>query len=247
VLATAVTSRDGAWHGDSDDALVTEYVEPASAANTIPTPGGPRRESARRESRASALVHRALRSVLSSSLSGARATNVSCTVLAADGSCNPDALAINAASASLLVSGVTCQPVAAVRVSLIGGACVLGPPAGRRAGTPSGTVDLLYAGARDGVAMMDCAATSGHVVSASQMGEMVWAAENAILPLLDAQEEFAHSAAQTNKRDARLDDDGLEPALHTRARAVVGPLLAEVALDAVPGRSRLDAVRDAAM
>ena len=54
MLATSVTSREGAWI--DSETLSAFYIEPAAAANTIPAPGSLRRETARRETRVSAMV-----------------------------------------------------------------------------------------------------------------------------------------------------------------------------------------------
>ncbi len=78
---------------------------------------------------------------------------VSVQVLSSNGSCDPDVLAINAASASLAVSDIPwAGPVGAVRVAVIDGRMVLGPtPAQMQAADLS----LLVACSGDSLVMLE--------------------------------------------------------------------------------------------
>jgi polyribonucleotide nucleotidyltransferase len=152
---------------------------------------------------------------------------MSCMALSANGSCDPDVLAINAGSFALLCSNIpTCDPVAAVRVALTtSNDIVLNPPVvllSQSAGS------VLYAGTRDGAVLVNY--TPGYVdgvstqLTVDQLGRMLHEAQAAVVELAEAQITAARACAVN---EVELDGDGLEVALQERARSIVTALITD--------------------
>lgn len=85
-------------------------------------------------------------------------TQVIATVISADEDTNPDIIAINGVSAALAISDAPfTQPIAASRVGFINGEYVLNPT---YAQMEESDLDLIVAGTRDGVLMIESEAKS---------------------------------------------------------------------------------------
>lgn len=100
---------------------------------------------------------------------------------------NPiDILAVNAASAALMISDIPWEgPVAAVRVGLIEGEFVINPTF---ADMEYSELDLRLAGTRDAILMVECGAKE---VSEQIMVEALEFGHKAIQPMIDIQEKMA--------------------------------------------------------
>jgi polyribonucleotide nucleotidyltransferase len=100
---------------------------------------------------------------------------------------NPiDILAVNAASAALMISDIPWEgPVGAVRVGLIEGEFVINPTF---ADIEYSELDLRLAGTRDAILMVECGAKE---ISEQLMVEALEFGHKAIQPLIDLQEKMA--------------------------------------------------------
>src|SRR5574341_1591804 len=108
------------------------------------------------------------------------------TALSSDGENQIDVLAINAASAALMISGVPFEgPVGAVRVGLIDDQLVINPTAGQM--EHSG-LDLRVAGTQDAILMVEAGADE---VSEARMLEALRVAHDAMQDLIRVQREMA--------------------------------------------------------
>ena len=105
---------------------------------------------------------------------------------------NPiDILAVNAASAALMISDIPLGgPVGAVRVGRIDGKFVLNPTFTDQARS---SLDLRIAGTRDAILMVECGANE---ISEAKMVEALEFGHKAIQPLIDVQERMAAEVGQ---------------------------------------------------
>jgi len=108
------------------------------------------------------------------------------TALSSDGENQIDILAINAASAALMISGIPFEgPVAAVRVGLIDDQLVVNPPASQM---ERSTLDLRVAGTEDAILMVEAGATE---VSEARILEALRVGHDAMQDLIRVQKEMA--------------------------------------------------------
>lgn len=100
---------------------------------------------------------------------------------------NPlDILAVNTASAALMISDIPfAGPVGAVRVGMVDGEFVLNPTFTEQARS---NLDLRIAGTRDAILMVECGANE---ISESKMVEALEYGHKAMQPLIDVQERMA--------------------------------------------------------
>ncbi len=113
-------------------------------------------------------------------------TQIVGTVLSADGVNDPDVLAINGASAALMVSGCPfTTPVAAVRVGLVEGNLVLNPTHQQR---ESAQLEIVVAGTEDAVVMVEAGARG---VSEAQILDAIDLAHREIKTIIAAQRRLA--------------------------------------------------------
>ncbi|MCI0521829.1 MAG: polyribonucleotide nucleotidyltransferase [Chloroflexi bacterium] len=107
----------------------------------------------------------------------------------ADGENPIDVLAVNAASAAVMLAGIPWGgPVGAVRVGLIEGEFVINPTF---ADMEYSELDLRMAGTRDAILMVECGAKE---VSEETMIQALEFGHNALQPLIDAQQRLAAEA-----------------------------------------------------
>ncbi|WP_299429252.1 polyribonucleotide nucleotidyltransferase [uncultured Meiothermus sp.] len=105
------------------------------------------------------------------------------TVLSADQENTPDILGPIAASAALMLSDIPWDgPIASVRVGMHGGRLVLNPVA-----QENGVLDLVVAGSRDAIIMVEAAAQE---VSEDQLVQALEFAHRAMQPILELQEQM---------------------------------------------------------
>src|SRR5205809_4002864 len=153
VLATACF-KEGTGIGDFMP-LTVDYKEYTYAGGRIP--GGFFKREGRpteKEILTSRLIDRPLRP---SFQKGYRLeTQIIALVLSADGENDPDILAINAASAALVVSEIPfLNPISAVRVGYIDGQIVINPSNAQR---DLSDLDLVVAGTADAIVMVEAGA-----------------------------------------------------------------------------------------
>jgi polyribonucleotide nucleotidyltransferase len=118
------------------------------------------------------------------------------TVLSADLENAPDILSITAASAALTLSNAPfAGPVGAVRVGRVDGRFVANPTYEQR---EAGDLEVVVAGTRDGVLMVEAAAGG---VPEEVMAEAIEFGRDAYLPIIELQEQLA---AQVGKEKMRV-------------------------------------------
>ncbi len=183
VLATAVAAK-----GDLPPRgflpLTVEYREYTSAAGRIP--GGFFKREGRpteKEIITCRLTDRGLRPLFPEGYQAE--TQIIATVLSADGENDPDILAINAASAALVLSSIPFyNPLAAVRVGLIDGQLIVNPTNSQR---DVSELDLVVAGTEEAVAMVEAGANQ---ISEELMLKAIWTAHVEVQKLIHAQHEM---------------------------------------------------------
>lgn len=138
----------------------------------------------------------------------------------ADGVNPIDILAINAASAALMVSDIPFGgPIGAVRVAQIDGELIADPTFEEM---ERSDLDLRVAGTRDAILMVECGANE---VSESRMLEALEFGHKAIQPLIDVQERMAAEAGKP-KRSYESFQTGadLQSNVYERAQAPLAAL-----------------------
>lgn len=132
--------------------LTVNYQEKTFAAGKIP--GGFFKREGRpneKETLTSRLIDRPIRPLFSEGFRNE--TQVICTVLTHDFENDPDIVSLVGASAALTISGIPfLGPIAGARVGYIDGAYVLNP---LTEDLPNSDLDLIVAGTRDGVLMVE--------------------------------------------------------------------------------------------
>jgi polyribonucleotide nucleotidyltransferase len=188
VLATAVAEKS-ARSGVDFFPLTVNYQEKTFAAGKIP--GGFFKREGRpseKETLTSRLIDRPIRPLFAGDFRNE--TQVICTVLGHDLENDPDIVALVASSAALTLSGLPFMgPIGAARVGLIDGEYVLNP---QMEDMPSTDLDLIVAGTRDHVMMVESEANE---LSEEQMLGAVKFGHEQFRPVIDAIIELAESAA----------------------------------------------------
>jgi polyribonucleotide nucleotidyltransferase len=170
--------------------LSVHYQEKSFAAGKIP--GGFFKREGRpseREVLTSRLIDRPIRPLF---VKGYRnETQVICTVLSHDLENDPDIAALIGSSAALTLSGVPfLGPVAGCRVGYVKGEYVLNPQLDQMS---SSELDLVVAGTRDGVLMVE---SEAHELSEEIMLGAVMFGHRAFQPVIDAIIELAEACAK---------------------------------------------------
>src|SRR6266566_7079720 len=153
VLATACF-KEGTVIGDFMP-LTVDYKEYTYAGGRIPG-GFFKREGRPTETEilTSRLIDRPLRPSFTKGYR--QETQIIALVFSADGENDPDILAINAASAALVVSEIPFpNPISAVRVGYINGEIVVNPTNSQR---DLSDLDLIVAGTKDAIVMVEAGA-----------------------------------------------------------------------------------------
>ncbi len=170
--------------------LSVHYQEKTFAAGKIPG-GFFKREGRPSENEVltSRLIDRPIRPLFAKGFRNE--TQIICTVLSHDLENNPDVAALVGTSAALTLSGVPfLGPIAGCRVGLIGGEYVLNPPIDDM---PSSDLDLLVAGTRDGVLMVESEAKE---LSEDVMLGAVMFGHRSCQPVVDAIIDLAEACAR---------------------------------------------------
>jgi polyribonucleotide nucleotidyltransferase len=184
LLATVVAAREPR-EGVDFFPLSVDYEERMYAAGRIPG------SFFRREGRPSEegillcrLTDRPLRPLFPKGVRND--VHVVLTALSSDGENQIDILAVNAASAALMISGIPFSgPVAAVRVGMVDDQLVINPVADQM---EKSTLDLRVAGTEDAILMVEAGANE---VSEQRMLEALRAGHEAMQSLIAVQKEMA--------------------------------------------------------
>ncbi|WIA17409.1 hypothetical protein OEZ85_014265 [Tetradesmus obliquus] len=202
VLSTAVVDPNPQREADGVP-LQVEYRERLSAAGKLPSrPDRRERGSSDRELLAGRLVDRALRPLLAPG--HLYDTQVWCQVLSADGSIDPEVVAINAASAALLLAGNVpfSHPIGAVRAAERGKHVLINPSVAAGA-EPAVSLSLTFAGSMTKATAIE--ATAKQVSNAAFIKAMRHAS-TATGPLIRAQLALAAAAGgSSSSRTAEAD------------------------------------------
>jgi len=134
---------------------------------------------------------------------------------------NPlDILAINAASASLMISDIPWDgPVGAVRIGYIDGELIVNPGFSQM---EESQLDLVIAGTKEAIAMVECGADE---VSEKVMVEALDLAHKSIQPIIELQEQMAR---ELGKEKREVETVATEQALIDQVHANVKDRLMEI-------------------
>lgn len=191
VVIVAATKEDRLREGIDFVPLSVDYQEMSYAAGRIPG-GFFRREIGRpseKETLTSRLIDRPIRPLFPKKY--AFETQVIATVMSVDMENEPDVVALTGASAALHVSSIPFQgPVAAVRVGRVNGEFVINPAA---AVLENSDMNIVVAGSRDAVVMVEGGAK---FVPEEDIADAIMHAHQAIVPIIDAQEELRKLAGK---------------------------------------------------
>ena len=199
VLATA-QGRAEAREGADFFPLTVDVEERAYAAGKIP--GGFFKREGRATERATLTARMIDRPIRPLWPKGFRnEVQVICTVLSADMITPHDILAINGASAALMISSLPFfGPVGAVRVGRIGDAFVVNPSMPAMDEGPT-SLDLIVVGTRDALTMIEAGADE---LPEDLMLEAFEIAHREIQKLCDAQEDLRRQAGKPKWLDSEL-------------------------------------------
>lgn len=157
----------------------------------------------------------------------------------ADGENPLDILALNAASAALMISDVPWNgPIGAVRIGRIDGQFVVNPTFEQ---IEESELDLVMAGTREAVSMVEADADE---IPDDVMVEAIEFGHRAIQPLIDVITKMAEEVGKP-KRDypAAEMDVGLEERVHNRVEAPLTDILAKP-YDKAESREAVDALKE---
>jgi len=220
VVLVAAVQEDRVREGIDFVPLMVEYQEMSYAAGRIPG-GFFRREIGRpseKETLTSRLIDRPIRPLFPKGFN--YETQVIATVLSVDQVNEPDVVALSAASAALHLSAIPFKgPVAAVRVGRVDGRYVINPS---NLELERSDMNVVVAGSRDAVVMVEGGAD---FVSEEDLVEAIDRAHQAILPILDAQEELRRLAG-TAKQE--MPETAPDPALVEAIRSAAADSMREV-------------------
>ena len=189
VLCTAVARKE-VREGADFFPLTVNYQEKMSAAGRIP--GGFFKREGRpseKETLTSRLIDRPIRPLFPAGFRNE--VQIICTVLSADLENDPDIPAMVGASAALALSGAPFMgPIAGARVGFADGAYVLNP---RIPELADGHLDLVVAGTRDGVLMVESEANE--LSEETMLGAVMFGHEH-MQPVISAIADLAAAAAR---------------------------------------------------
>ena len=192
VVLCAVTAAKSVKEGQDFFPLTVHYQEKFSSAGRIP--GGffkRERGATEKETLTSRLIDRPVRPLFPEGFYNE--INVIAQVFSYDGECEPDVLAMIAASAALTISGVPFMgPIAACRVGFKDGEYILNPKQAT-ALADDGRLDLVVAATGDAVLMVESEAQE---LTEEEMLGAVMFAHDAIRPVVNAIIDLAEKAAK---------------------------------------------------
>ncbi len=192
VLVTAVAEKHGR-EGIDFFPLTVDYLEMTYAAGKIP--GGFFKREGRptqKETLTSRFIDRPIRPLFPKGFNCE--TQIIATVLSADGENDPDTLAINGASAALHISDIPFEgPVGAVRVGRVEDTIVVNPSPLEESYSD---LSLTVVASRNGIVMVEGGSDR---LPEELIIEALFKAEEAIQPILKAQDELRDSVGLTKR------------------------------------------------
>jgi len=192
VVLCAVTAAKSVKEGQDFFPLTVHYQEKFSSAGRIP--GGffkRERGATEKETLTSRLIDRPVRPLFPEGFYNE--INVIAQVFSYDGECEPDVLAMIAASAALTISGVPFMgPIGACRVGFKDGEYILNPKQAT-ALADDGRLDLVVAATHDAVMMVESEAKE---LNEQEMLGAVAFAHDSIRPVVKAIIDLAEQAAK---------------------------------------------------
>jgi polyribonucleotide nucleotidyltransferase len=217
VLVTAVAQKE-AKEGQDFFPLTVNYTEKAYAGGKIPG------SFFKREARPSdpetlicRLIDRPIRPLFPENF--LNDTQIMATVVSADKDNDPGILSMLGASAALMVSDIPFQgPIAGVKVGRVDGKFICNPTAEER---EQSDLEIVVAASRDAVIMVEGEAK---FVSEADMLDAIFFAKEAMLPLIEAQEELQKKAGVAKRVIA---PPIVNEALLARVRALAYDRMAE--------------------
>jgi polyribonucleotide nucleotidyltransferase len=217
VLVTAVATKE-AKEGQDFFPLTVNYTEKAYAGGKIP--GGFFKREARpsdAETLTCRLIDRPIRPLFPENF--LNDTQVMATVVSADKDNDPAILAMLGASAALMVSDIPFQgPIAGTKVGRVAGRLICNPTAEE---LEQSDLEIVVAASRDAVIMVEGEAK---FVSEADMLEAIFFAKEAMLPLIEAQEELQKKAGVAKRV---IPPPAVDEALLARVRALAYDRIAE--------------------
>ncbi len=240
VLCTAVGERTPK-PGIDFFPLTVNYQEKTFAAGKIP--GGFFKREGRpseKETLTSRLIDRPIRPLFAKGYNCE--TQVICTVLSHDLENDPDIVAMVGASAALTISGLPfLGPIGGARVGYKDGQYVLNP---RMSDVPESQLDLVVAGTREGVMMVE---SEAHELSEEIMLGAVNFGHEQMQPVIDAIIELAELSAK-EPREVPAPAPEIEDLKQRLKSAVAGPLTeAYREPDKLARQTKVAAAKDAAL
>ncbi|MFZ5564661.1 MAG: polyribonucleotide nucleotidyltransferase, partial [Thermodesulfobacteriota bacterium] len=220
VLVTVVAASEAKEDNDFLP-LSVEYQEKIYAAGRIPG-NYFRREMGRpseKETLTCRLIDRPIRPLFPAGY--AFETQVIATVLSMDRENDPDVLAIVGASAALEISDIPFEgPLAAVRVGRLNGTLVANPT---NTELDACDINIVVAGSRTGIVMVE---GGSNMVSEADMLEAIFFGHQALLPLINIQDQLREACGKTKRvvvppsKDTELESKITETSSAAVARAL---------------------------
>ncbi len=239
MVLVAATKEDRIREGIDFLPLMVDYHEMSYAAGRIPGSFF-RREIGRpseKETLTSRLIDRPIRPLFPKGYSFE--TQVIATVISMDQENEPDVVAITGASAALHISSMPfLGPVGAVRVGRIDGQFVINP-SGKQ--LEQSDMNVVVAAMREGMVMVE---GGTNFVSEEDLMDAFGVAYEAILPILDAQDELRRLCGVAKDPVPVKDDDANQPLIEAvRKIAGAGLRTAMTTPDKMLRRDRKAAVK----
>ena len=221
VLATCVCAKEPR-EGANFLPLFVEYQEKTYAAGKIP--GGFFKREGRpseKEILTARLIDRPIRPLFPQSM--ANETQVVALVLSSDSENDSDILAVNAASAALLISDIPFDgPVSCVRVGMLDGKFILNPTFKE---LEKSELDLVIADNKGEVVMMEASANE---LNEDKIQEAIEFARDPLTQLSELQKELASKCGKEKRDDIAVYEvdksvfDKIKDMSHSRLKEIIG-------------------------
>ena len=237
VVLVAATAAKGSGTGADFCPLTVFYVEKAYAAGRIP--GGFLKREARlsdSETLISRIIDRPLRPAFEDNYLAE--TMIAATVLSHDLIHPSDVAAMNGASAALAISDIPFHnPLGGVRVGRVDGKFVTNPSPEE---LEVSELNIFMAASKDAILMVEGESTG---VSESVMLDALWYGQEAVLPIIEMQEELMKSVG---KKKRTVDVPSVDAELKAKIEAIAPKLLRDALSikDKIERYERLDTLRD---
>ena len=193
IVIVAAVGATKAKEGQDFFPLTVDYREKAAAAGKFP--GGYFKREGRpteKEILTSRLIDRPIRPLFPKGWYNE--VQVQSILLSADGENDPDVLAVNGASAALMVSDIPwAGPLGCVRVGRVGGQFIANPTHAQQG---QSDLDLVYVGSETELVMFEGSAKE---VSEADFNAALAFGQQAIQPLISAQKELAAKAGRAKR------------------------------------------------